>query len=242
MAPLDVVAARVRVGEPRGGGDPGRGRGGGGRGRAEARDLQHQRPRDVGHAHRAHRPAHRRALPGRPGRGASRPPSESARTSLAARKSLENAEYASSYAKNQLLPELDLIAGYGTTGLGGTQVLDRGSPASPCPHPIPGGFGQRAGRRLRARLPHLDARRQPHLPDPQPAGGGRRRAGPHQPRPEPHGRVTRLYRSRVPQRRARVSTKSLRPAWPPTRPAGTTCSSTMRLRSMKRGGCRCRSG
>ena len=57
-----------------------------------------------------------------------------------ARKNLETSEYGVSYARNQLLPSLNLSAGYGTTGLGGTQILD---PVTrlPLASPIPGGYG-----------------------------------------------------------------------------------------------------
>jgi len=62
----------------------------------------------------------------------------------AAQKRLENADYNITYARNQLLPTVDLVAGYGTTGLGGTQVLDpiTGDPLS---NPIGGGFGNALG-------------------------------------------------------------------------------------------------
>jgi len=58
----------------------------------------------------------------------------------AARKSLESADYGVSYAHNQLLPALNLSAGYGTTGLGGTQLLDPIT-RQPLPTPITGGYG-----------------------------------------------------------------------------------------------------
>lgn len=58
----------------------------------------------------------------------------------AARKSLESAQYGVKYAHNQRLPSLNLVAAYGTTGLGGTQVLDPVT-QRPLPSPIPGGFG-----------------------------------------------------------------------------------------------------
>jgi outer membrane protein TolC len=57
----------------------------------------------------------------------------------AARKGLENAEYGVTYARNQLLPAVDLVANYGTTGLGGTQVLDPIT-REPLRNPITGGF------------------------------------------------------------------------------------------------------
>ena len=58
----------------------------------------------------------------------------------AARKRLESAEFNVDLTKNQQLPTLDLVAGYGTTGLGGTQILDPIS-GNPLPVPIGGGFG-----------------------------------------------------------------------------------------------------
>jgi outer membrane protein TolC len=58
----------------------------------------------------------------------------------AARKTLETTDYGVSYAKNQLLPSLNLSAGYGTTGLGGTQVLDPVT-RQPLASPIAGGYG-----------------------------------------------------------------------------------------------------
>ena len=58
----------------------------------------------------------------------------------AARKNLESSEYGVTYARNQLLPQLNVIAGYGTTGLSGTQVLDPVT-REPLPVPIVGGYG-----------------------------------------------------------------------------------------------------
>jgi outer membrane protein len=58
----------------------------------------------------------------------------------AARKNLESSEYGITYARNQLLPQLNVIAGYGTTGLSGTQVLDPVT-REPLPVPIVGGYG-----------------------------------------------------------------------------------------------------
>jgi outer membrane protein TolC len=64
-----------------------------------------------------------------------------ARTDITtARKRLENAEYNVSYAKNQLLPTVDLVAGYGTTGIGGTLLRDPVT-GDILTQPIPGGFG-----------------------------------------------------------------------------------------------------
>ena len=61
-----------------------------------------------------------------------------------ARKSLESSEYGVSYARNQLLPSLNLSAGYGTSGLSGTQVLDPVT-QQPLPNPITGGWGSAVG-------------------------------------------------------------------------------------------------
>ena len=61
-----------------------------------------------------------------------------------ARKRLENTEYDLAFAKNQKLPTLDLVASYGTTGLGGTQVLDAIT-GDPLPVPIGGGMGNALG-------------------------------------------------------------------------------------------------
>ena len=62
----------------------------------------------------------------------------------AARKGLESADYGVTYARNQLLPALNLTAGYGTTGLGGTQVLDPVT-RQPLANPIGGGYGNALG-------------------------------------------------------------------------------------------------
>jgi outer membrane protein TolC len=59
---------------------------------------------------------------------------------VAARKGLENADFNVTLAKNQTLPAIDLVASYGTTGLGGTQVLDL-TTREPLAVPISGGFG-----------------------------------------------------------------------------------------------------
>jgi outer membrane protein TolC len=57
-----------------------------------------------------------------------------------ARRSLENAEGAVQLAKNQELPQLDLIAAYGTTGVGGTQI-EREGLGGPIISTVPGGYG-----------------------------------------------------------------------------------------------------
>jgi outer membrane protein TolC len=58
---------------------------------------------------------------------------------VSARKSLENQDYRLAYAKNQLLPQLDLVAGYGGSGVNGTQIRD--AEGNPLPQPIVGTYG-----------------------------------------------------------------------------------------------------
>jgi outer membrane protein len=62
----------------------------------------------------------------------------------AARKRFESAEYNVEYARNQLLPNLDLVAAYGTTGIGGTFVEREGF-GGPIIRTVPGGFGDAIG-------------------------------------------------------------------------------------------------
>jgi outer membrane protein len=58
----------------------------------------------------------------------------------AARKGLESAEYGVSYARNQLLPALNVVAGYGTAGIGGT-FIERQGFGGPIINTLPGGYG-----------------------------------------------------------------------------------------------------
>jgi outer membrane protein TolC len=63
------------------------------------------------------------------------------RTDLqAARKDLENAEGAVRLAKNQELPQIDLIAAYGSSGVGGT-AIEREGLGGPIISTVPGGYG-----------------------------------------------------------------------------------------------------
>jgi outer membrane protein TolC len=62
------------------------------------------------------------------------------RTDIAvARKQLENNDLSIKLAKSQLLPALNLVAAYGTQGIGGTQLRD--AAGEPLPQPITGGYG-----------------------------------------------------------------------------------------------------
>jgi len=58
---------------------------------------------------------------------------------VAARKALERSDINVDLAKNQRLPQLDLVASYGGSGVGGTQLRDFNG--DPLPQPIPGGYG-----------------------------------------------------------------------------------------------------
>jgi outer membrane protein len=63
------------------------------------------------------------------------------RTDLfAARKNLENADSAVQLAKNQELPQIDLVAAYGTTGVGGT-FIEREGFGGNIIRTVPGGYG-----------------------------------------------------------------------------------------------------
>jgi outer membrane protein TolC len=59
---------------------------------------------------------------------------------VAARKSLERADYNLQYARNRLLPQLDLVATYGGSGAGGTQLI-RDEIGGPVIDTVPGGYG-----------------------------------------------------------------------------------------------------
>jgi len=61
---------------------------------------------------------------------------------VAARKELERSEYAIDYARNQLLPAFDLVAGYGANGVGGTLIRRDTTQGfgGPIIETIPGGY------------------------------------------------------------------------------------------------------
>jgi len=64
---------------------------------------------------------------------------------VSARKGLERADYNLAYARNQLLPRLDLVAGYGGAGAGGTQLIRDPEIGGPVVDTIPGGYGDALG-------------------------------------------------------------------------------------------------
>jgi len=59
---------------------------------------------------------------------------------VAARKGLENDELNVKFTRNQKLPVVDVVAAYGTTGIGGT-LLEREGFGGPIIRTVPGGFG-----------------------------------------------------------------------------------------------------
>jgi outer membrane protein len=63
---------------------------------------------------------------------------------VAARLGLERADISVQQTRNSTLPQLDLVASYGGSGVGGTQLRDaNGDPIVP---PIPGGYGDATGQ------------------------------------------------------------------------------------------------
>ena len=61
-----------------------------------------------------------------------------------ARKSIENYNLTVTYYKNQFLPQLDLVASYGGSGAGGTQLVRDGL-GGPVISTVPGGYGDALG-------------------------------------------------------------------------------------------------
>jgi outer membrane protein len=59
---------------------------------------------------------------------------------VAARKALEASDATLSYRKNQLLPQVNLVANYGASGTGGTQLIRDDPPFGPVTDTIPGGY------------------------------------------------------------------------------------------------------
>jgi outer membrane protein TolC len=63
---------------------------------------------------------------------------------VAARKGLENADLTIKFAHSQSLPGVDLVAAYGTSGIGGT-FIEREGLGGPIIRTVPGGFGDALG-------------------------------------------------------------------------------------------------
>jgi outer membrane protein len=63
---------------------------------------------------------------------------------VAARRNLEKADIQVDFAKSQVLPQVDLVASYGSTGVGGTGLQRQGL-GGPVINTIPGGYGDAAG-------------------------------------------------------------------------------------------------
>ncbi|HXB56188.1 MAG TPA: TolC family protein [Vicinamibacteria bacterium] len=66
---------------------------------------------------------------------------------VVARKNLEKADISVDFARSQVLPQVDLVASYGSTGVGGTG-LKRQSLGGPIVSTVPGGYGDAAGDAL----------------------------------------------------------------------------------------------
>ncbi len=60
---------------------------------------------------------------------------------VAARKGLEQNDIALQFARNQILPQLDLVASYGGTGIGGTSLTRDPPVGGPVVSTTPGGYG-----------------------------------------------------------------------------------------------------
>jgi outer membrane protein len=60
---------------------------------------------------------------------------------VAARKSLEANDATLSFRRNQLLPQVDFVGNYGSSGTGGTQLIREEPPFGPVTDTIPGGYG-----------------------------------------------------------------------------------------------------
>ncbi len=60
---------------------------------------------------------------------------------VAARKGLERSDISLSYARNQLLPDVNLVASYGAAGAGGTQLIRDPELGGPVVSTVPGGYG-----------------------------------------------------------------------------------------------------
>jgi outer membrane protein TolC len=63
---------------------------------------------------------------------------------VAARRNLEKADIVVDFARSQVLPQVDLVASYGSTGVGGTQINRQGF-GGPIISTVPGGYGDAAG-------------------------------------------------------------------------------------------------
>jgi outer membrane protein len=59
---------------------------------------------------------------------------------VAARKGLERTDISLTYARNQLLPDVNLVASYGAAGAGGTQLVRDPALGGPVVSTVPGGY------------------------------------------------------------------------------------------------------
>jgi outer membrane protein len=70
-----------------------------------------------------------------------------------ARKSLERSDVSLQYRRNQLLPQVDLVATYGGSGAGGTQIIRDPPLDGPVVETIPGGYGDALNEVFKADFP-----------------------------------------------------------------------------------------
>jgi outer membrane protein len=70
-----------------------------------------------------------------------------------ARKSLERSDVSLQYRRNQLLPQVDLVATYGGSGAGGTQIIRDPPLDGPVVDTIPGGYGDALNEVFKADFP-----------------------------------------------------------------------------------------
>jgi outer membrane protein TolC len=72
---------------------------------------------------------------------------------VAARKGLERADYNISYYRDQLLPDVSLVAAYGAAGVGGTQLTRNPPLGGPVVSSVPGGYGDAVSQALSRDFP-----------------------------------------------------------------------------------------
>ena len=151
---------------------------------------------------------------------------------VAARKALERSDLDVLYRNNQVKPSLDLVAGYGGSGAGGTQIIREPPIGGPIVEHHPRRIRRRPERGLRRGLPHVERRPAVLLLHPQQdqQGAGRAQArlsAASRPRCRSGASSCRWPRRSVPPGAAcsRVSRQWPRPSPPGTWPArGSTPS------------------
>ena len=140
---------------------------------------------------------------------------------VAARKNLERSDYSLAFAKNQLRPQLDLVANYG--GIGRRRDPDPGRGGQSPADADPRWLRRRGLRGVRLRLPDLDGRLQRLVRDPQPQRQGQRGDGPVEQGPDagvlqaPRAAGRGRGADRRARRRFRLQARRLEPGGAPAR-------------------------